>query len=334
MPSTVYLVTGGARSGKSSYAQSLCESIDKDPIYLATSSWNDDDFKERIEKHQNDRGDHWTTIEEPLTPSTHSDRFSGRTVMIDCLTLWLTNYFVKEGVFTIPEKGEDSKAVTITNNDATERALQSVKDEFDKMIKQWNATFVIVTNEIGSGTHAENQQSRKFVDMQGWLNQHVAKSAYQVIHVVCGIPNVIKGSNLDGRHSNEIPPEEKIYEAHMLDKFLSTRGCEMEAHGYFIMKLDRLKGVIVAQFYSSMKNDKGEVCDLDGKKIPCCSKNTRPEPYKVFEGRTAKELTVDIFEKWDQVNNLIKSLGHVSYIGREAQRAEHCLHSGKHYQQN
>jgi len=334
MPSSVYLVTGGARSGKSSYAQNLCESICKDPVYLATSKsdgW-DGDFKERVKIHQNDRGDHWTTIEEPLTPSIHSSQFAGRVVMVDCMTLWLTNYFVKEGVFTEPENGEDAKSVTNSDVKASERAFNSIKEEFDKMVKQWNATFIFVTNEVGSGTHAENHLSRKFVDIQGWLNQYVGKRADRVIHVVCGVPTMIKEPNPDTRSPNLIPNKQKVNEAHMLDKTLSTRGVEMEAKGYFITKLDRSKGVIVVQFFACTVNDKGEVCDLNGKKIPCGSKKT--EPYKVFEGRTAKELTAEIFEKWNQENNLITSLGHAAYIGREAQKAEYCLYSGEHYQQD
>ena len=97
MPSTIYLVTGGARSGKSSYAQKLCESLCPTPIYVATSKSWDDEFQERIQRHQNDRGDHWTTVEETLTLSQHLETFRGRVVLVDCLTLWLTNYFLQEG---------------------------------------------------------------------------------------------------------------------------------------------------------------------------------------------------------------------------------------------
>ena len=80
MPSTVYLVSGGARSGKSSYAQSLCEYLSPDPIYLATSDVpeNDLDFADRVKLHQEDRGEQWTTIEEPLEPSKHVEKMKGK----------------------------------------------------------------------------------------------------------------------------------------------------------------------------------------------------------------------------------------------------------------
>ena len=96
--STIYLITGGARSGKSSYAQQLCEFMSSSPVYLATAPQSEDDadFQQRIQKHQQDRGEQWTTIEEPLYPSQFhavdengnvSDvgRFRGKVVLIDCL---------------------------------------------------------------------------------------------------------------------------------------------------------------------------------------------------------------------------------------------------------
>ena len=234
---------------------------------------------------------------------------------------------MKEGLLSEPENGKDSKSNTIIDAKAPERALESIKNEFDNMVKQWNATFVIVTNEIGSGTHADNYTSRKFVDMQGWLNQHVAQMAYQVIHMVCGIPNVIKANDT----KSNLPNKQNKNEA--LDKYLSTRSLEMETKGYFLIKTNPEKGIILAEFHSCMINDQGEVCDLNGMKIPCGCKN-RPEPYKVFEGRTAKELTVEIFERWEDVGSLVTFLSHAAYIGREAMRAEYCLESGECYLQD
>jgi len=332
MPSTVYLVTGGARSGKSGYAQRLCESLCKEPIYLATSKPWDDDFKERIKRHQDDRGPQWTTIEEPLKPSSHSEKFSGKAVLVDCLTLWLTNYMMEEGAFTEPKDGEDAKSGD-GGASAADRALEAVKKEFDVMTQQWDATFVFVTNEIGSGTHASNDMSRKFVDAQGWLNQYVASKAERVVHMVCGIPNMIKEPGPDRRHPMKVPGKRAADEARMLDKILAARSLPMDAKGYFLVKLDRERGLITAPFVSCMKNDEGEICDLDGNKISCCDGTNRPEPMRVFEGRTAKELTVEIFERWPPAKEIF-CVGHAAYIGREAQRAEHCLFSGEHFQQD
>ena len=338
MPATVYLVTGGARSGKSSYAQSLCESICADgPIYLATSRVWDKDFSDRVKRHKEDRGDNWTTIEEPLQPSLHKDAFAGKAVLVDCLTLWLTNYMMEEGVFTEPEGDKDAGSNNNSNNndkdtsEASERALAKIKDAFDTMITQWNATFVFVTNEIGSGLHAESNASRKFVDAQGWFNQHVASQAQMVVHMVAGVPNVIKEPPAERRNPLKAPNSLELNERQVLDRFLSSRGLTMDSKGYFMMKLDHDKGVIRATYHSCIVNDNGEVCDLNGNKLKCSGKS--PDPMSTFEGRTAKELTVKIFERWEHAQELV-SVGHAAYVGREAQKAEHCLFAGVFYQQD
>lgn len=334
MPSTIYLVTGGARSGKSSYAQSLCESLSDAPIYLATSRVWDEAFEERIKRHQADRGDKWTTIEEPLYPSNHLEEFHGKVILVDCLTLWLTNFMVEQGALNMPdEKGKDATSDLDNNKDAPGRALEACKEEFNKLTEPWDATFVFVTNEIGSGTHSENSMTRSFVDAQGWLNQHVADKAECVIHMVCGQPSVIKEpSGTDPRDPMAIPKKQAVNEAAMLDKFLSARKLPMDAKGYFMISVDHSAPAIVVKFYSCIVNDKGEVCDLEGNKIPCHGAN-RAEPMKVWTGRTAKEVTVKIFERWEHAADIV-SVGHAAYIGREVQRAEHCLYSGKFYQQD
>jgi len=331
MPSTIYLITGGCRSGKSGYAQSMCEKLCPNPIYLATSSpqVSDKDFEERVKRHQDDRGPTWTTIEEPLKLTKHNgEQFSNRVIMIDCLTLWLTNYFMDEGVFCLESSSSEAGADT---GAAANRALEAIKKEFDELTKQWDATFFIVTNEIGSGTHADNPVSRRFVDAQGWLNQHVAAKAYSVVHMVSGIPNVIKVSVPRVPATNQ-PSKDARDEAIMVDKILSTRGIEMESKGYFMIKLEG--GLIVASFISCITNDKGEVCDLQGNKISCCSGTKKREPMVQWKCRTAKELTTEIFERWEHVNDVVSKVGHAAYIGREAQRAEHCLFAGEHYQQD
>jgi len=336
MPATVYLVTGGARSGKSSYAQRLAESICPDPIYLATSKAWDDDFAGRVKKHQNDRGDAWTTIEEPLTPSAHKEAFAGRAILVDCLTLWLTNYMVEEGVFAEPDKDKDATSSSDDGDattEASERALAKVKAEFDAMITQWNATFIFVTNEIGSGLHGESNASRKFVDAQGWLNQHVAAKANMVVHMVAGQPNIIKDLAAERRNPLRAPNPNDLKERQVLDIFLSSRGLAMDSKGYFLVKLDHDKGVIRATYHSCIVNDKGEVCDVHGNKLSCHGDGNRPEPMETFEGRTAKELTVKIFERWEHAQELV-SVGHAAYIGREAQRAEQSLFAGSFYQQD
>merc|ERR1719491_2483182 len=208
----------------------------------------------------------------------------------------------------------------ISNQDmraAAERALSSLKKEFNNLISQWSTTFVFVSNELGSGSHSSQAFTRCFVDYQGWLNQFVASKADTVIHMIAGCALVIKKAGKDDRgHSCSMTETEKE-EALMLDKFLSSRQITMDSKGYFMLKLVDKR--IVASFYSCIVNDEGEVCDLEGNKIKCCDGKVR-DPLKVFKARTAKELTTSIFEQWDDISKLELSLGHAAYIGREALR--------------
>lgn len=339
MPATIYLIIGGCRSGKSRYAQALCEKLSSSPIYLATSSsegdYVDESMRERIRRHQKDRDEKiWTTIEESLYPSVHLKEFEGRVVLLDCLSLWLTNFMLECNAFSM---NEDGNGGTISKNDrfsAAERALDAIKEEFDKLSKQWNTTYVVVTNEVGSGTHGSDGIARTFVDYQGFLNQYVASQAWRVVHMVSGCPNVIKqdyGNSKKSHSSIPTTPHDKD-DAFILDKYLSSRGLKMDDKGYFIIKLCDKR--IVASFYSCIVNDKGEVCDLNGVKIPCCngSKNTR-EPMKEWSARTAKELCVEIFEKWEDAAKIF-SISHAAYVGREAMRAEQSLYDNGFYQQD
>ena len=341
MPATIYLVTGGARSGKSRQAELLCTQLSKTPIYLATASSpllhhkDDVDFMQRIQKHQQDRqnrdnGCSWTTIEEPLRPSKYADKFSGQVVLVDCMTLWLTNLMMEEGAFSIDTTSSSScnKETENQATKATERAMKKLQEEFDLMTRPYNITFVFVTNEVGSGTHAETHITRKFVDAQGWCNQFVAARAQQVIHMVCGLPHILKdelGNNLE--HSCSAPSTTQRLEAQRLDRYLSTRSLSMDAKGYFLVKTDPDESLIVVSFYSCIVNDKGQVCDLQGTCIPCHGNS--PEPMKVWKCRTAKEVTTELFEKWTAAYELGFTIGHAAYIGREAQKAEFSLyHAG------
>lgn len=340
MPATIYLISGGARSGKSRYAEEVCESLSKRPIYLATAKVpkRDTDFLDRIQKHKETRqntasGSQWSTIEEPLNPTEHLDEFKGQVVLVDCLTLWLTNWLMEEGAFTVDysegnvEGAEANKKEVST---AVERGRLKLQDEFDQMVKPYNITYVFVTNEVGSGTHGATHVTRKFVDAQGWLNQYIAKKANQVVHMVCGMPNILKSefrttrAIAKGDGDALASPEAKL-ESDRLDRHLSSRKVPMDKKGYFTIKTVPEEGLIVIKFISSIVNDKGEVCDLQGNKISCGG-NNRPDPLKVWKCRTAKEATVQIFEEWPAVNQLELSVGHVAYVGREVQKAEYSLY--------
>lgn len=166
----IYYISGGERSGKSSYAQRLAESLSDTPIYLATSRIWDEDFKQRVDRHISDRDERWTTVEEEKWLSkVISEK---QTVVIDCVTLWLTNFFV------------DTKY-------DIEKALEIAKEEINKLV-EIDANIIIISNEIGMGLHANSESGRKFTQLQGWTNQHIAKLADKAIFMVSGLPLTLK----------------------------------------------------------------------------------------------------------------------------------------------
>ena len=166
----IIMITGGQRSGKSEEAERRAISLSEHPVYMATAKVWDDEFRERVRRHQERRGPQWTNIEEEIALSRHD--VTGRVVLIDCVTLWLTNIFF--------QNGED-----------TDRALEAAKAEFDRFTAQ-DATFIFVTNEIGLGGVSDNAMQRHFCDLQGWMNQYIAKKADEVILMVSGIPMQVK----------------------------------------------------------------------------------------------------------------------------------------------
>ena len=167
----IILITGGARSGKSSYAERLALELSEQPVYLATAHIWDEEFRERVRIHKQRRGDQWTLVEEELYLSRHD--FTGRTVLVDCITLWATNFFSRE------------------ETPSVEDTLYAMKEEFDRLTSQ-DATFIFVTNEIGMGGTSDNALQRRFTDLQGWMNQYVASRADEVILIVSGIPLKVK----------------------------------------------------------------------------------------------------------------------------------------------
>lgn len=170
MAKRIIMVTGGQRSGKSSYAQKLALQLSENPVYLATSRVWDEEYRIRIERHQRDRGPQWTNIEEEKYLSRHD--VSGRVIVIDCITLWGTNFF-------------------FDNDSDVEKSLQELKEEFSRFTGQ-EATFIFVSNELGMGGVSENMIQRRFTDLQGWMNQYVAEKADEVVLMVSGIPVKIK----------------------------------------------------------------------------------------------------------------------------------------------
>ncbi len=166
----IVLITGGARSGKSKHAQELALSLSANPVYVATAKDWGGDFSDRIRRHQGDRGSEWVNYETQKHVSELP--IQDQVAVIDCVTLWLTNFFLE-----------------YKNNIG--QSLTAFKKEIDALAKM-NGNFLIVTNEIGMGVHAETETGRKFTDLQGWANQYIAQHATKVVFMVSGIAVTIK----------------------------------------------------------------------------------------------------------------------------------------------
>ena len=163
-------ITGGERSGKSSYGQQLVLQKTGSPVYLATARIFDDDFKKRVKRHQSERDNRWCNIEEPVYLSKH--KLEGKVVLLDCVTLWLTNIYYD-------------------NDKNVDASLEFAKTEWKEFIHQ-NFELVVISNELGMGVHGITEEVRKFVELQGWMNQYIAKMADEAWLMVSGIPTQLK----------------------------------------------------------------------------------------------------------------------------------------------
>lgn len=166
----VTLVLGGARSGKSRFAEKLVEESGLDPVYVATGQALDVEMKARIVSHQARRGENWRTIEAPLDLSAAlvSVSTEQKAVLVDCLTLWVSNLML---------------------------AKADIEPECEKLISvlgRLPAPFVLVSNEVGMSVVPENKLARKFRDHAGDLNQKVAAVASRVYLVAAGLPVELK----------------------------------------------------------------------------------------------------------------------------------------------
>jgi adenosylcobinamide kinase/adenosylcobinamide-phosphate guanylyltransferase len=167
----IEFVIGGARSGKSAYAQTTAEAMDGNLTYIATAEAKDDEMLERIKRHQQERGQRWTLLEEPLFLSNTINNFSDKDViLVDCLTLWLTNWLCSE------------------NTDG----WTNEKQDFLKQLTQSPASWFLVSNEVGLGVTPMGELSRQFVDESGTLHQQLAEVADRVTLVMFGLPQTLK----------------------------------------------------------------------------------------------------------------------------------------------
>lgn len=169
----VYFITGGARSGKSAFAEKLAGDLGGKQAYIATAQALDPEMAARIEKHRAERGRGWDTFEEPLAIAELIRKLSGRyeVALLDCLTLWLSNIMAH------------------TNGDG------AVIDRYGELISAINdfaGSCIIVSNEVGLGIVPDNPLARKFRDFAGILNQKMALAADEAYFVAAGMPMKLK----------------------------------------------------------------------------------------------------------------------------------------------
>jgi adenosylcobinamide kinase/adenosylcobinamide-phosphate guanylyltransferase len=179
------LVLGGARSGKSAYAERLAAESGKDVIYIATATGGDEEMAARIARHRAGRPPEWITVEEPLALGNQLLRWSSpdRIIIVDCLTLWLSNLLFSGGQ-TYPEVG-----------DITLPALfHEQHDMLASALTKCASDIVLVSNEVGLGIMPMGAISRCFMDEQGRLNQSVAAICDRAVFIAAGLPLVLKGA--------------------------------------------------------------------------------------------------------------------------------------------
>ena len=169
-----FLVIGGAKSGKSRISLNICNGLMKKKIFLATAQALDNEMKIRIERHKKERGEDWITVEEPhgIVDKIRDYDQKDTVILVDCLTLWLNNLFMKHDMSIQP-------------------VYQSI-DELVDALTDIKGVIILVSNEVGMGIVPDNELARNYRDMAGSLNQRRAAKARKVIAVIAGMPLVLK----------------------------------------------------------------------------------------------------------------------------------------------
>jgi adenosylcobinamide kinase/adenosylcobinamide-phosphate guanylyltransferase len=166
-----HLILGGARSGKSRYAEELIRASSKHPRYVATAQALDDEMRQRIERHQQQRPSDWQVFEEPLElHRAFNDLTSEHIVLIDCLTVWLSNCLQAD-------------------------QWPAQKQAFLAALEESDAEVLMVSNEVGCGIVPMGQLSRHFVDEIGWLHQELATHCSDVSLITAGLATTLKKQN-------------------------------------------------------------------------------------------------------------------------------------------
>jgi len=173
---SLHLILGGARSGKSAYAEKLAQQSGMPVTYIATAQVYDDEFGKRISHHQERRPTHWKTVEQPfgLANTLHAHANAGECLIVDCLTLWLAQCICPE---CAPPEGVD---------------WAQEKQELLDILPKLEGKIILVSNEVGMGIVPLGEINRQFQDEQGRLNQATAEMADHVVFVAAGLPLTLK----------------------------------------------------------------------------------------------------------------------------------------------
>src|SRR5258706_11015162 len=179
--SRITLILGGARSGKSSYAQKLAEDSDKSVTFLATAQALDEEMSARIQQHRAERPVHWETLEIPLDIASHIKEIQSEVIILDCLTLLVTNLLMQ---FVKDDLADEVPFM---------QAIQKEMEELLSAIRESNQHWLIISNEVGLGLVPPYQMGRVYRDGIDWANQRLAREAEKVIFMVAGMPMGVKG---------------------------------------------------------------------------------------------------------------------------------------------
>lgn len=185
--SKITLVTGGARSGKSNFAEELCKKKSSKVSYIATAIPFDDGMKDRIKKHKDQRPNYWNTFEIKMNVYKNLDEIIKKSdvILLDCVTVLVNNIIFYDDL--------DFDNITYKEVDKLELKVKNEFKNIIEIIKKSKIDFIFVTNEIGLGIVPENKLARIYRDIVGRMNQYIAKNSDEVYFVVSGIPNKIKG---------------------------------------------------------------------------------------------------------------------------------------------
>jgi adenosylcobinamide kinase/adenosylcobinamide-phosphate guanylyltransferase len=172
MGKEIVLITGGARSGKSGYAEARAARLGAKLLYLATAEPGDEEMARRIAEHRKRRGERWVTVEEPLEVGRVLTEHQGKVdcAVVDCVTLWISNLLIRRGEGSVVKATED----------------------LIRRLPRLNFHLFFVTNEVGWGIIPDNPLARQFRDLSGWVNQSIGRVTNEIILMVAGVPVVVK----------------------------------------------------------------------------------------------------------------------------------------------